>query len=78
MTPANNWIRRPTKTQLILSIVTWFAGVACLLLSLSNFCTETVIRGKFLMAGFMVLSATVWVIVICRNYVKNRTHATIQ
>ena len=71
MIPFNNWVRHPSKKQCILSIIAWFAGMLFLLLSLSNFFTETVFQGKYLMVGFVVLASTLLVIVICRNYCKS-------
>ena len=71
MQQTNNWINNPTKKQMTLVVLLGLTGFILLLLSMTNFFTETPFRGKYLMLYFLLIGASLTVYKVCRNYNRN-------
>ena len=75
MNQSNNWINNPTKKQMILVVFLGFTGLVFLLLSMTNFFTETPFQGKYLVLYFLLLGSSLTVFKVCRNYYKDKGKA---
>ena len=71
MQQTNNWINNPTKKQLTLTILLGLTGFILLLLSMTNFFTETPFQGKYLILYFLLIGSALTVYKVCRSYYKN-------
>lgn len=67
------WVKSPSKKQMITIIVFWLVGVAACVLSITNFFTETFLKGSYFMIYFLMLMSTVTVVKVIRNY--NKLHS---
>ena len=71
MQQTNNWINNPTKKQMRFVILLGLIGIILLLLSMTNFFTETPLQGKYFSLYFLLISSGLIVYKVCRNYYKN-------
>ena len=71
MQQTNNWINNPTKKQLILAVLLGLTGFILLLLSMTNFFTETLFQGKYFILYFLLIGSGLTVYKVCRSYYKN-------
>ena len=72
MAQSNNWVNHPSKKQLILIILVAFVGIFLMLLSMTNFLTETPFQGKYVLMYLVIFGACLTVFKVCRNYFKNK------
>jgi hypothetical protein len=70
MQETNNWIKNPTKKQMTLVVILGLAGFILLLLSMTNFFSETIFQGKYLVLYFLLIGSGLTVYKVCRNYYK--------
>jgi len=73
-----NWLRNPSKKQVILVSVIWFVGFACNLLAYTNFFTELPTDNKYIIVHVLQLSATLITAVALFNYFRNRKARNMQ
>ena len=68
-----DWVHNPNKKQLRLYSALWFIGVILIVLSATNFFTESVLIRKNLFFLFIVIFPTLILIRMLRNYfIHNR------
>lgn len=73
MKQTNHWIKNPTKKQLIVVVLLGLTSSFLLLLSITNFITESPFQGKFSGSFFLILASVFVVYKSCRNYYKNNS-----
>ncbi len=71
MKQTNHWIKNPTKKQLIVVVLLGLTSSFLLLLSITNFFTESPFQGKFSGSFFLILASGFAVYQVCRNYYKS-------
>jgi hypothetical protein len=65
-----NWFTYPTKRNLLIIVTVWFISTVLLVLSITNFFTESFFSKEFFMIYVMMLTST-WVTgEVVRNYFK--------
>ena len=64
-----DWVHNPNKKQLGLYSAFWFIGVLLIVLSATNFFTESVLIRKNLIFLFIVIFPTLILIRMLRNYI---------
>lgn len=69
----SNWVKHPTKKQLILTIVIWMVGLSLSITNATDFYTKSlfVFHNVFLL--FLWIFATSILIKVIRNYKNRRT-----
>jgi len=67
---SKNWIDAPTKTQTITFGLIGVAGTIGLILSMTNFLTESPFKGKYFVFFFLLLTTVLTTTKIIRNYLK--------
>jgi divalent metal cation (Fe/Co/Zn/Cd) transporter len=73
MQQTNNWIKNPTKKQMTMTLLIGLIGFVLLLLSMTNFFTETPFQGKYLMLYILQIGAGLTIWKVCRSYyVQNK------
>jgi hypothetical protein len=68
-----DWVKNPTKKQVIAITLLWFAGLILSLLPMTNFFTESPLHKKYLVFGLFILMATYTIFCVYRNYIKNHS-----
>lgn len=63
------WLQRPTKTNLIVSLVFWVIGVSVVLFYRIAYQTE--VKGNFLI-NLMLITTTISIIGMCFSYYRGR------
>ncbi len=66
-----NWIKNPTKKDIIIVATFWTVGMLLILLSLSNVFRESLIQAKYSMVYVLIVLAIATVIRLIYNYIKN-------
>ncbi len=69
--PKSPWFKHPTKQQMLLSTVAWLMGSVLLVLSMTNFFTESLFRPKYAILIVLLIGATLTEIGVVSNYYKN-------
>ena len=72
MKQTDTWINNPTKKQMIIVLVLALTGLLFLTLSMTNFFTENIFQGKYLVLYFLVIGAVLTTYKVCRNYFRNK------
>lgn len=67
----SDWVKNPTKKQVVFTIFIWLTGLSLITLSVTNFFTESPLQKKYLGSGLLLLMATFTLFRVCRNYFKN-------
>ncbi len=71
MQQTTNWTNNPTKKQLLLTVLLGLTSFILLLLSMTNFFTETPFQGKYLILYFLLIFSGLTVYKVCRTYYTN-------
>lgn len=66
----NSWVDNPTKKQAYTIFFIWLTGTILLMLSATNFLTESPFQRKYLGFSFLVLASTITMIPVCKKYFK--------
>jgi len=74
----NNWIKHPTKKQLVLVCAAWFTSTGLSLSAATNFFTESPFTQPFGVMHFISLPVTVIVLATVANYIRNRRKQQVQ
>jgi len=69
----SDWVRNPTKKQLILTILSWLVGIILITISTTNIFTESAFQKKYLGFGLLLFMATVTLFFVCKNYINNHS-----
>jgi hypothetical protein len=72
MRTKNNWVENPTKKQALTFSIIGILSMILLLLSMTNFLTESPFQGKYITLFMLFISSTYTTTRIIRNYVKNK------
>jgi hypothetical protein len=67
-----DWIKNPTKKQVLIVFFTWVTGIILLTLSMTNLFTENPLKGKYAILYLLIITATITMISVCINYFKNK------
>jgi hypothetical protein len=62
----------PSKKILVIILITWFISVSILVLAVTNLFTESVFQRKFLAVNGLILSSTLSIRIIIRNYLRGK------
>ncbi len=68
-----HWIEAPTKKQTIIFVSIGIFGCIGLLLSMTNFLTESPFRGKYFIFIFFFILTLLTTIRILKNYLKKKS-----
>jgi hypothetical protein len=63
----SNWIKNPTKKQIILVTIVWLVGVLLLVISMTDFFNK-----KYILFYFLILGTSYIIFKIYFNYFKNK------
>lgn len=55
----SNFLKNPTKTQIILIAVFWFIGVLLLVLATTDLFRESMLQQKYLMTNLLLVGSTI-------------------
>lgn len=72
MQETKNWITNPTKKQMIFVVALGLTAFILLLLSMTNFLTESPFKGKYFTFYLLIFTSGVTVYRVCKAYYKNR------
>lgn len=67
-----NWVKNPTKREVILVSIAWFAAAFLIILSVTNFFTESIFNKKYAMLYFLLIASIITVIKVFSNYFRNQ------
>jgi hypothetical protein len=67
-----NWVENPTKKQAMTYGIIGILGMIMLLLSMTNFLTESPLQRKYLTLFILFISSAFTTTSIIRNYLKNK------
>jgi len=68
------WIKNPTKKQLIFLTLIWLTGLLFLLLSMTNFFSESILNKKYFILYFLLLISVLAMAGVYKNYFKSRAN----
>jgi hypothetical protein len=68
----SNWIKNPTKKQMILVTIVWFVGVLLLVISMTDFFNTSIFNKKYILIYFLILGTSYIVYKIYFSYFKNK------
>ena len=71
-TVKRNFIKNPTRKNLILFILLWFVGIFLLTLSTTDLFTESFFQKKYIMIYFLMIGSTITTGKLYYNYWKNK------
>ena len=72
-----NWIKNPSKKNLILFTILWVLGITLLILSMSNFLTENIIQKRYVTLYFLIIVSSLTVFKLHINFWKNHNSRKI-
>jgi hypothetical protein len=67
-----NWVQNPTKKQAMTYGIIGILGMIMLLLSMTNFLTESPFQRKYITLFMLFISSAFTTTSIIRNYLKNK------
>ena len=67
-----NFIKNPSKKNLVTFTILWLLGIVLLTLSITNLFTESFFQGKYVMIYLLMIGSTIATIKLYRNYWRNR------
>jgi hypothetical protein len=67
-----NWVENPTKKQAMTYGIIGILGMIMLLLSMTNFLTESPFQRKYITLFMLFISSAFTTTSIIRNYLKNK------
>lgn len=67
-----NWLTHPTKQNLLIIMAVWFVGNTLLILSATNFFTNSFFDTEYVMSYFMIILTTWTTFKIILNYFKTK------
>lgn len=67
-----NFIKKPTKTQMIVIAALWFIGALLLVLATSDLFRESMLQQKYIMTNLLLIGSTVAFGCALISYLKNR------
>jgi len=67
-----NWVENPTKKQAMTYGIIGILGMIMLLLSMTNFLTESPFQRKYITLFMLFISSALTTTSIIRNYLKNK------
>jgi len=71
-TDKEDWIKYPTKQKMIYVIFLWLISIEFVLFSVTDLFTESFFKVKNLLIAFSMLGATVVMLIVVKNYFKNK------
>ena len=71
-TEKNNWIKNPTKRQIVLFTTLWLVGMFLLIISMTDLFNESIFQKKYLIVYFLIFGATSATFILHFNYWKSR------
>lgn len=69
----NDWMKNPSRKQMILFTLLYFAGILLLVLSMTDLFTESLFQGKYLLLYFLIIGSTLATFKIHLNYWNFKT-----
>ncbi len=72
-TKKNNWVKNPSRPQMILCTLVYFVSVVLLVLSMTDLFTENIFQGKYLLLYFVIIGATLATLKLHSNYWNLKT-----
>ena len=67
-----SWVDNPSKQQACVVFFVWFTGVTLIILSATDFFTESLLHKENWVSGMLFISSTVSMMPVCINYMKKR------
>ena len=71
-TEKKNWIKNPSKKQIVLISTLWIVGIFLLTISMTDFFSESIFQKKYVMVYFLIIGATLTTFTSHFNYWKSK------
>jgi len=68
-----NWMKNPSRKQLILFTALWILANTLLILSMTDLLTESVFQGKYIMIYLLMIGSSLATFNLYRNFLKRKT-----
>ena len=72
----NDWVKNPTKKQLIYVIILWFVSVEFVVISITDRFTKSFFGEGNILMYMLILISTLITLYVVRNYFKNKKENT--
>jgi uncharacterized membrane-anchored protein len=69
----SDWVKNPTKKQVVMASLIWLIGLILLLLPMTDFFSESPLKRKFLGVALLLVMATFTLFCVYLNYFRNRS-----
>ena len=69
----SNWLKHPTKKQMIITIAVWIVGLALSISSATDFYTKSIFVSRNIFTLFLCVFATIVMLKVVRNYKNGGT-----
>ncbi|PCI08479.1 MAG: hypothetical protein COB73_06870 [Flavobacteriaceae bacterium] len=67
-----NFIKNPSKKNLILFTLLWFLGITLLILSTTDLFIENFLQKRYIMIYFLMIGSTIATVKLYMNYWRNK------
>ena len=71
-TDKDDWIKYPTKQKMIYVVFLWLISIEFILFSVTDLFTEKFFQTKNILIALAMVAATVVVLIVVKNYFKNK------
>jgi len=69
-----NWVTHPTRRYLVISLTVWFVGIVFLVITMTDFFTQSFFNKKHFVFYAMIIMSTWTTIKVTLNYIKTKEH----